>query len=330
MGLFDFLKEKDCTNTSSAAPGTVPEAPGERSVRLCVVGDGGAGKTTLARAIVKTAESRFGGNRPAGVRDAPCDIGQEKRAGSLPQAEWYSFRTERTLYSLADCPGGKENLANTAAVISMCDAVILVADANAVLSENARQQLAAAAALRLPCPVIFINRTDEQDDLEMLDLVEMEADEALNTYGLDDVSPAACVRGSAEGALDDPCGEWGDKVMELLKVIDERMLEPADPVSSGQNGAPVSRILADIEFYTEEDGGTGEDVPAGGPILFLTRTASVTGSISADAGGTFAPGSHLDAEILPDSPVHAAQGQGICGVYGGCVALRATVIRVSG
>ena len=103
-------------------------------------------------------------------------------------------------------------------VLAQADVAVFVADAAAAFSEQSDELLSLAEELNVPHIVVFLNKAERQKSGEILEMIEMEAFEKLDEYGFED---RWVVRGSAAEALEDPNGEWGDKIMELLTVIEE-------------------------------------------------------------------------------------------------------------
>jgi len=105
------------------------------------------------------------------------------------------------------------------------DGAILVVAATDGPMPQTREHILLARQVGVPYIVVFLNKCDMVDDEELLDLVEMEVRDLLNEYEFPgDDTPV--IRGSALGALNDPDGEWGDKIIELFETIDEYFPEP--------------------------------------------------------------------------------------------------------
>ena len=104
------------------------------------------------------------------------------------------------------------------------DGAILVVSAADGPMPQTREHILLAKQVGVPYLVVFLNKEDMVDDEELIELVEMEVRELLSSYDFpgDDIP---IVKGSALKALEDPAGEWGDKVMELMNQVDE--LRPA-------------------------------------------------------------------------------------------------------
>jgi elongation factor Tu len=105
------------------------------------------------------------------------------------------------------------------------DGAILVVSADDGPMPQTREHILLARQVNVPYIIVFINKVDAVDDEELIDLVEMEVRELLDIYEFPgDDTPI--IKGSALKALEDPHGEWGDKIMELMQAADEYIPEP--------------------------------------------------------------------------------------------------------
>ena len=105
------------------------------------------------------------------------------------------------------------------------DGAILVVAATDGPMPQTREHIVLSRQVGVPYIIVFLNKCDMVDDEELLDLVEMEVRELLSEYDFPgDDTPI--VRGSALKALEDPSSEWGDKVVELMEIVDEYIPEP--------------------------------------------------------------------------------------------------------
>jgi elongation factor Tu len=104
----------------------------------------------------------------------------------------------------------------------MDGAILVVAATDGPMAQT-REHILLSRQVGVPKIVVFMNKCDMVDDEELLDLVEMEISELLAEYGFED-SPI--VRGSAFQALQDPSGEWGDKILELMQTVDDYIPNP--------------------------------------------------------------------------------------------------------
>jgi elongation factor Tu len=121
-----------------------------------------------------------------------------------------------------DCPGHADYVKNMITGAAQMDGAILVVSAADGPMPQTREHILLARQVGVPSLVVFMNKCDMVDDPELLDLVELEVRELLSTYDFpgDDLP---VIRGSALKALEsgDPSSEWGQKIMELMKAVDE-------------------------------------------------------------------------------------------------------------
>jgi elongation factor Tu len=122
-----------------------------------------------------------------------------------------------------DCPGHADYVKNMITGAAQMDGAILVVAATDGVMAQTREHVLLARQVGVPAMVVFLNKCDMVDDPELIELVEMEVSELLDEYGFEDTP---IVRGSALKALEDPEGEWGDKIMELLATVDEHIPTP--------------------------------------------------------------------------------------------------------
>ncbi|MBP5184194.1 MAG: elongation factor Tu, partial [Lachnospiraceae bacterium] len=104
----------------------------------------------------------------------------------------------------------------------MDGAILVVAATDGVMAQT-KEHILLSRQVNVPYIIVFLNKCDMVDDDELIELVEMEVTEALEEYGFENVP---IVRGSALKALEDPSSEWGDKIMELMKTVDEYIPTP--------------------------------------------------------------------------------------------------------
>jgi elongation factor Tu len=124
-----------------------------------------------------------------------------------------------------DCPGHADYVKNMITGAAQMDGAILVVAATDGPMPQTREHIVLARQVGVPYIVVFLNKCDAVDDEELLDLVEMEVRELLDQYEFPgDDTPI--IRGSALEALNNPEGEWGDKIVELFEKVDEYIPEP--------------------------------------------------------------------------------------------------------
>ncbi len=197
----------------------------ERTKPHCNIGTIGHvdhGKTTLTAAITKVLSERVAGN--AAVDFANIDKAPEERErGITISTAHVEYETENRHYAHVDCPGHADYVKNMITGAAQMDGAILVVAATDGVMAQTKEHILLSRQVNVPYIIVFLNKCDMVDDEELIELVEMEVTEALEEYGFENVP---IVRGSALKALEDPSSEWGDKIMELMKTVDEYIPTP--------------------------------------------------------------------------------------------------------
>ena len=197
----------------------------ERTKPHCNIGTIGHvdhGKTTLTAAITKVLSERVAGN--AAVDFANIDKAPEERErGITISTAHVEYETENRHYAHVDCPGHADYVKNMITGAAQMDGAILVVAATDGVMAQTKEHILLSRQVNVPYIIVFLNKCDMVDDDELIELVEMEVTEALEEYGFENVP---IVRGSALKALEDPSSEWGDKIMELMKTVDEYIPTP--------------------------------------------------------------------------------------------------------
>ena len=182
------------------------------------------GKTTLTAAITKTLAARVPGNDAvdfANIDKAP----EERERGITISTSHVEYCTEKRHYAHVDCPGHADYVKNMITGAAQMDGAILVVAATDGVMAQTKEHILLARQVGVPYIVVFMNKCDMVDDPELLELVEMEIRELLNEYDFPgDDTPI--IQGSALKALEDPNGEWGDKIMELMDAVDNYIPDP--------------------------------------------------------------------------------------------------------
>lgn len=183
------------------------------------------GKTTLTAAITKTMAELNGANKffdYAMIDKAP----EERARGITIAAAHVEYETENRHYAHVDCPGHRDFIKNMVVGASQMDGAIIVVAATDGCMPQTREHLLLARQVGIQKLVIFINKVDQVDDPEMLELVEMEIRDLLETYGFDDEN-TPIIKGSALNALNGTRPEIGtDKIKELMSSIDTWLDQP--------------------------------------------------------------------------------------------------------
>ena len=180
------------------------------------------GKTTLTAAITKVLAERVPGNQKVdfeNIDKAP----EERERGITISTAHVEYETEKRHYAHVDCPGHADYVKNMITGDAQMDGAILVVAATDGVMAQTKEHILLSRQVGVPYIVVFMNKCDMVDDEELLELVEMEIVEQLEEYGFTD---CPIIKGSALKALEDPNGEWGDKIMELMDTIDEYIPDP--------------------------------------------------------------------------------------------------------
>ena len=199
----------------------------ERTKPHCNIGTIGHvdhGKTTLTAAITKVLAERVAGNTATdfeNIDKAP----EERERGITISTAHVEYETEHRHYAHVDCPGHADYVKNMITGAAQMDGAILVVAATDGVMAQTREHILLSRQVGVPYIVVFMNKCDMVDDPELLELVDMEIRELLNEYEFPgDDTPI--IQGSALKALEDPHGEWGDKIMELMDAVDTWIPDP--------------------------------------------------------------------------------------------------------
>ena len=199
----------------------------ERTKPHCNIGTIGHvdhGKTTLTAAITKVLSQRVEGNTATdfeNIDKAP----EERERGITISTAHVEYETDNRHYAHVDCPGHADYVKNMITGAAQMDGAILVVAATDGVMAQTKEHILLSRQVGVPYIVVFMNKCDMVDDEELLELVDMEIRELLNEYEFPgDDTPI--IQGSALKALEDPNGEWGDKVMELMAAVDEWIPDP--------------------------------------------------------------------------------------------------------
>ena len=203
----------------------------ERSKPHCNIGTIGHvdhGKTTLTAAITKTLHERYGTGEAVAFENidkAP----EERERGITISTAHVEYETPNRHYAHVDCPGHADYVKNMITGAAQMDGAILVVAATDGVMAQTREHILLSRQVGVPDIVVFMNKCDMVDDPELLELVDMEIRELLNEYEFPgDDTPI--IQGSALKALEDPSGEWGDKILELMEQVDSYVPDPVRDV----------------------------------------------------------------------------------------------------
>jgi elongation factor Tu len=185
------------------------------------------GKTTLTSAITKYCQ--FLGQAQFRPFDSIDNAPEEKARGITINIAHVEYETDKRHYAHVDMPGHRDYIKNMITGAAQVDGAILVVAAPDGPMPQTREHVLLARQVEVPAIVVYLNKVDQMDDPELLELVEMELRELLNGYGFPgDTTPI--VRGSALKALEssstDPNAPEYASIKELLRVVDEYIPEP--------------------------------------------------------------------------------------------------------
>jgi elongation factor Tu len=198
-------------------------------VNIGTIGHVDHGKTTLTAAITFIMSKKFGGTGLA--YDQIDKSPEEKARGITISTTHVEYESDTRHYAHVDCPGHADYVKNMITGAAQMDGAILVVSASDGPMPQTREHILLSRQVGVPKIVVFMNKCDMVDDAELLDLVEMEVRELLNTYKFPgDDTPV--IRGSALKALEsqDPNSEWGKKIVELIAACDSYIPLPERPV----------------------------------------------------------------------------------------------------
>ena len=202
----------------------------ERNKPHCNIGTIGHvdhGKTTLTAAITKVMAETYGGSAVdfANIDKAP----EERERGITISTAHVEYESAARHYAHVDCPGHADYVKNMITGAAQMDGAILVVNAADGPMPQTREHILLARQVGVPALVVYMNKVDQVDDAEILELVELEIRELLSSYGFDgDAIPV--IPGSALAALegrDDNIGK--ESIYALMKAVDEFIPQPPRP-----------------------------------------------------------------------------------------------------
>ena len=245
-------------------------------VNIGTIGHVDHGKTTLTAAITKVlglkgqAEARDYGD----IDNAP----EERARGITINIRHVEYETDARHYAHVDCPGHRDYIKNMITGAAQMDGAILVVSAPDGPMPQTREHVLLAKQVEVPAMVVYLNKTDQMDDEELIELVEMELAELLEGYDFDPDTPI--VKGSAlaaeECASDNPDAPEYASILELMNSVDEWIPTPARDVDK-----PFMMAIEDV-------------------FSIKGRGTVVTGSV---ARGTLLKGTEVDIVGLRDEIV---------------------------
>ena len=193
-------------------------------VNIGTIGHVDHGKTTLTAAITRVLHDAFPTLNTASAFDQIDNSPEEKQRGITINISHVEYQTEKRHYAHVDAPGHADYIKNMITGAAQMDGAILVVAATDGPMPQTKEHVLLARQVGVPYIVVALNKSDMVDDAEILDLVEMEVRELLNTYEFpgDD---APVIKVSALKALEGDA-EWGKRVLELMDACDTHIPEP--------------------------------------------------------------------------------------------------------
>jgi elongation factor Tu len=203
----------------------------ERTKPHCNIGTIGHvdhGKTSLTAAITKVLAKTGGATYTsyANIDKAP----EERERGITISTAHVEYETEARHYAHVDCPGHADYVKNMITGAAQMDGAILVVSAADGPMPQTKEHILLAKQVGVPSMVVYMNKVDQVDDEELLELVELEMRELLSSYDFpgDDIP---IIRGSALAALEDKTPEIGENsILELMKAVDSYIPQPERPL----------------------------------------------------------------------------------------------------
>ncbi|MCS5647454.1 MAG: elongation factor Tu, partial [Candidatus Marinimicrobia bacterium] len=193
-------------------------------VNIGTIGHVDHGKTTLTAAITMVQSAL--GLSEAMTFDNIDNAPEERERGITIQTAHVEYETENRHYAHVDCPGHADYIKNMITGAAQMDGAVLVVSAADGPMPQTREHVLLAKQVNVPSIVVFMNKTDQVDDEDLIEIVEMELRDLLNEYGFPgDDTPI--IKGSALNALNSPGDEAANKcVVELMEACDSFIPEP--------------------------------------------------------------------------------------------------------
>ena len=253
-------------------------------VNIGTIGHVDHGKTTLTSAITKCLANSGEGKATVMEFDQIDSAPEERERGVTIAIAHVEYETKNRHYAHVDCPGHADYIKNMITGAAQMDGAILVVAAPDGPKPQTREHILLARQVNVPAIVVFLNKCDEMDDPELLELVELELRELLSMYEYpgDDIP---IIRGSALQAMQCGCGgrecEACKPIFELMDAVDSYIPEPDRPVD-GAFLMPVEDVFTISGRGTVATGRaergiihTGDEVEIVG--ITPTRKSVVTG-----------------------------------------------------
>jgi len=197
-------------------------------VNVGTIGHVDHGKTTLTAAILKVLIANGKKAQDKGV-DQIDNAPEEKARGITIATAHVEYETDKRHYAHVDCPGHADYIKNMITGAAQMDGAILVVSAPDGAMPQTREHILLAGQVGVPYIIIFLNKIDQVEDKELIDLVEEEIRDLLKKYNFPgDEIPI--IKGSALKALQNPTGEDAKPILELLDKLDNYIPDPVREV----------------------------------------------------------------------------------------------------
>ena len=204
-------------------------------VNIGTIGHVDHGKTTLTAAITTVQSAR--GLAEVMAFDSIDNAPEERERGITIQTAHVEYETENRHYAHVDCPGHADYIKNMITGAAQMDGAILVVSAADGPMPQTREHVLLAKQVNVPSIVVFMNKVDQVDDEELLELVEMELRDLLNEYEFPgDDTPI--IKGSALNALNSPNDESANKC--IVELMDCLLYTSPSPRDKRQSRMPSS------------------------------------------------------------------------------------------
>ena len=258
-------------------------------VNIGTIGHVDHGKTTLTAAITKVLSEKGMAQFEdyANIDKAP----EERERGITINTAHVEYETDNRHYAHVDCPGHADYVKNMITGAAQMDGAILVVSAADGPMPQTREHILLARQVGVPAMVVFLNKVDQVDDPELLELVEMEVRELLSSYDFpgDDIPVVA---GSALGALNDDA-EQKENILKLMAAVDEYI-----PTPTRDTDLPFLMPVEDVFTIT------GRGTVATGRVergqLNLNDTVEIVG-IAEETTSTVVTGIEMFRKLLPSA-----------------------------
>ncbi|WP_090022023.1 elongation factor Tu [Limimonas halophila] len=197
-------------------------------VNIGTIGHVDHGKTTLTAAMTRILSEQ--GSADYQAFDKIDKAPEEKERGITISTAHVEYSTENRHYAHVDCPGHADYVKNMITGAAQMDGAILVVSAADGAMPQTREHILLARQVGVPALVVYLNKCDQVDDEEILELVELEVRELLSSYDFDgEATPV--IKGSALTALEGGDQKMGhDSIIELVNAIDEHIPQPERPL----------------------------------------------------------------------------------------------------